>query len=170
LEAEPLMLSSADMALGLALSITVTALVWAAVSDFRRFLIPNRVCALAAGGYLVALAGMPLHAWLAGLAAGAAVLAVGTLLFARGLVGGGDVKLAAVAALWAGPTLFSDFALVTGLAGIVLALVMLTPLRKHMPAAPDGDPTQGLRQPMPFGVALAAGGLWVALLHLKPIL
>jgi len=164
------MLTLGQMALGLALAITAAALAWAAVSDFRRFLIPNRVCALVAGGYLVALAGMPAHVWLAGLGAGAAVLAVGALLFARGLVGGGDVKLAAVVALWAGPALFSDFVLATGLTGLVLALAMLTPLRRRMPAAPQGDPSEGLRQPMPFGVALAAGGLWVALLHLKTML
>jgi prepilin peptidase CpaA len=159
-----------DMAMGLGLSITVAALTWAAVSDFRHFLIPNRISVFVAGGYLIAVAGMPMHAWLAGLATGGAVLAAGTLLFARGFVGGGDVKLASVAALWAGPGLFSDFALATGIVGIALAGLMLSPLRRRLPAAPEGDPTTGLRQPMPFGVALAAGGLWVALLHLQPIL
>jgi len=159
-----------DTSVGLGLSITAAALIWAAVSDFRRFLIPNRISVFVAGGYLIAVGGMPMHAWLLGLATGGAVLALGTLLFARGLVGGGDVKLASVAALWAGPGLFSAFALATGLAGLALAAVMLSPLRRRMPAAPEGDPTTGLRQPMPFGVALAAGGLWVALLHLQPML
>jgi prepilin peptidase CpaA len=159
-----------DTAVGLGLAITAAALIWAAVSDFRRFLIPNRISVLVAGGYLIAMGGMPMHAWLLGLATGGAVLAVGILLFARGLVGGGDVKLASVAALWAGPGLFSEFALATGLAGLALAVMMLSPLRRRMPAAPEGDPTSGLRQPMPFGVALAAGGLWVALLHLQPML
>jgi prepilin peptidase CpaA len=157
-------------AVGLGLAITAAALIWAAVSDFRRFLIPNRISILVAGGYLIAAGGMPMHAWLMGLATGGAVLALGVLLFARGLAGGGDVKLAAVVALWAGPGLFSAFALATSLAGLVLAAVMLSPLRRRMPAAPEGDPTSGLRQPMPFGVALAAGGLWVALLHLQPML
>jgi len=164
------MITLNQTAMGLGLSITVAALGWAAVSDFRRFLIPNRISIFVAGGYLIAAAGMPLHVWLLGLATGGAVLALGTLLFARGLVGGGDVKLASVAALWAGPGLFSAFALATGLAGGVLALLMLSPLRRRMPAAPEGDPTSGLRQPMPFGVALAAGGLWVAVLHLQPML
>lgn len=157
-------------AIGLGLAITVPALAWAAVSDFRRFLIPNRISVFVASGYLIAMAGMPMHIWLAGLATGGAVLAAGTLLFARGFVGGGDVKLASVAALWAGPSLFSDFALATAIVGIGLAAVMMSPLRRRLPAAPEGDPTTGLRQPMPFGVALAAGGLWVALLHLQPIL
>ncbi|HEV2530413.1 A24 family peptidase [Phenylobacterium sp.] len=164
------MMTLNQTAMGLGLSITVAAFAWAAVSDFRRFLIPNRICVFVAGGYLIAMAGMPMNAWLLGLATGGAVLALGTLLFARGLVGGGDVKLASVAALWAGPALISQFALVTGLAGLGIAAVMLSPLRRRMPAAPEGDPTRGLRQPMPFGVALAAGGVWVALLHLQPML
>jgi prepilin peptidase CpaA len=164
------MTTMGDTALGLGLSITVGGLAWAAVSDFRHFLIPNRISVFVAGGYLMAMVGMPMHVWLAGLATGVAVLVAGTLLFARGLVGGGDVKLASVAALWAGPSLFSDFALATAIVGVALAAVMMSPLRRRMPAAPEGDPTTGLRQPMPFGVALAAGGLWVALLHLQPML
>jgi prepilin peptidase CpaA len=163
------MITLHDMPTIAGLSVTVVALVWAAASDVRRYLIPNRICALIAGGYALAGLGMPFDAWLAGLATGLALLAVGALLFWRGWVGGGDVKLAAVIALWAGPGLLSEFALVTSVAGVVLAAVMLSPLRRRMPRAAEG-PVGGLAQPMPFGVALAAGGVSVAGLHLMRLL
>ncbi|MDB5465773.1 MAG: cpaA [Phenylobacterium sp.] len=155
----------ASVALGLI--VTAVALAWAAASDFSRYLIPNRVCALVAAGYALAGFGLPLGPWVAGLAVGVLVLGVGAALFARGWVGGGDVKLAAAVTLWAGPAQFSDFALVTSIVGAALAGLMLSPLRRLMPrpAWADGA-TAGLGQPMPFGVPIAAGGAWVLVLHL----
>jgi prepilin peptidase CpaA len=142
------------------------AMVLAAASDLRRYLIPNRLCLAVAAGYGLAAATLPPATWLSGLAVGAAVFAAGALLFARGWLGGGDVKLGAAVALWAGPAFFSDFALATALAGAAVAAVMLSPARRLMPAAPGAELLSGLRQPMPFGVALAAGGLWVLRLQL----
>jgi len=158
------MITPHDVPVIAGLSTTMAALGWAAASDVRRYLIPNRISVIIATAYGVAAFGTPFGAWLAGLATGLLVLAVGALLFWRGWTGGGDVKLAAVIALWAGPAHISDFALVTSVAGAVLALAMLTPLRRLMPQPAEG-PAEGLRQPMPFGVPLAAGGLWVAVLQ-----
>jgi prepilin peptidase CpaA len=138
---------------------------WAAVSDVTRYEIPNRACGVVALGYLVAGLGAPLGAWLAGLAPGIAILGLGAFLFSRGWLGGGDVKLAAVIALWAGPSRLTDFATVAAIVGVALAAVMLSPLRRRMPAPPEGVAAD-FRQPMPFGAPLAAGGAWVALLHL----
>jgi hypothetical protein len=46
----------------------------------------------------------------------------------------------------------------------LLAIALLTPLRRQLPAPPAalaaGTPG-ALRQPMPFGVAIAVGGLFV---------
>lgn len=159
-----------DAAMLFALVLSAAGLVWAAASDLSRYLIPNRVCLLVAASYLLTAAALPIGVWLAGLAIGVLALGVGLVLFARGLVGGGDVKLAAAIALWAGPTYLSGFALVTSLAGVVLALVMLSPARRLMPR-PAGveegvQAAAGFRQPMPFGAPLAAGGAWVLLQHL----
>jgi Flp pilus assembly protein protease CpaA len=111
-------------------------------------------------------------------------------LFARRLIGGGDVKLIAAMTLWAGPDHLALFALVTSLAGGGLALGSLWyrhwhgVIGAHMAAlgwnlAPAGrarhDPTASPgeldasastpidRQPLtlPYGVAIAAGGLAV---------
>lgn len=141
-------------------------LLWAGWSDLRRYLIPNRACATVILGFLAAGFVLPSATWLAGLLTGTVVLGGGAALFAAGRIGGGDAKLAAATALWAGPTYLGDFALATSLAGAALAAVMLSPLRALMPAAPAGSDAGSLRQPMPFGLPLAAGGLWVLSLNL----
>ena len=140
-------------------------LIWAAVSDVTRYEIPHRACGLVVTGFAVAALGAPLGDWGPGLATGLAVLGFGALLFSRGLMGGGDVKLAAAAALWAGPTHLSDFAVVTSLSGLALAALLMTPLRRRLPS-PPGAVTADFRQPMPFGAPLALGGAWVAFSHL----
>jgi prepilin peptidase CpaA len=160
-------LSSAALAAGVAAFLG--GLAWAASSDLRRFIIPNRACALAAVGYVLAGPAMPLGAWLAGWAVALAVLLMGLLIFARGWAGGGDVKLAAAVALWAGPGLFSSFMFITSVSAFLLALVMLSPLKRLM-VRPDGAAPTGLKQPMPFGLPLAAGGACVAALRLWPLI
>lgn len=155
-----------DAAMLFALVLSAAGLLWAAASDVTRYLIPNRVCLLVAASYLLTAAALPFGAWLAGLAIGVLALGVGLVLFARGWVGGGDVKLAAAIALWAGPAYLSGFAFVTSLAGVALAVVMLSPARRLMPRAAGEGAQAGLTQPMPFGAPLAAGGAWVLLQHL----
>lgn len=149
-------------------AVTLLGLGWAAVSDVARYEIPHRACALVGAGYLLAAFGAPLGPWLYGLAIGAAVFAVGLALFAKGWLGGGDVKLLAVVVPWAGLTHLSDFTLVTALASLIVVAVLASPLRRLMPAPPEGV-AHDFRRPMPFGAPLAAGGAWVALLHLSSL-
>ncbi len=100
-----------------------------------------------------------------GLAAGCgvAVFAIGALGFAAGMLGGGDVKLLAASSLFAGPAVLLDFLMVVALAGGVLGLAMLAGARIG-PAAPVGNASIAtrLRGGLPYGPAIAAGGLWVA--------
>jgi prepilin peptidase CpaA len=77
----------------------------AAFEDFRRFTIPNwltlGLCAL----WPVSLVAAPSFSGaLAALGCALIVFLIGALLFARGYIGGGDVKLLAAAVLWVGPT------------------------------------------------------------------
>ncbi len=161
------MTSLALVVMVLALSSSAFALVWAAASDLRSYQIPNRASAILAVAFLLMATVVPRAFVLGGLATGAGVLAIGAVLFARRLMGGGDVKLLAAAALWCGPGLLTPFALVTSLSGAALAGVMLSPLRRRLPAPPTGGwvsakpGASALRQPAPFGVAIALGGLWV---------
>lgn len=99
----------------------------------------------------------------AGLAVACAlgVFAVGAAAFAAGALGGGDVKLLAAVSLFAGPAGLVDFLLVTGLSGGLLGLAILA-------GAPIGQPAMGplrarLRSGLPYGPAIAIGGLWVAI-------
>jgi prepilin peptidase CpaA len=97
------------------------------------------------------------------LACAAATFGGGTAAFAAGALGGGDVKLLAAASLFAGPDLISDFLLVTALAGGALGAAVLAgaPIGPLAPAA-DATIRTRLRGGLPYGPAIAAGGLWVA--------
>jgi prepilin peptidase CpaA len=97
-----------------------------------------------------------------GLAVGCAVavFAVGAAAFAAGALGGGDVKLLSAVSLFAGPAGLVDFLAVTAIAGGLLGVAILA-------GAPIGQPAVGplrarLRGGLPYGPAIAAGGLWVA--------
>jgi prepilin peptidase CpaA len=147
----------------LGLAVFATALSLAALHDVRFYLIPNRFCAAIAASFaLFAAGGLPGAEIGAALAAGIGLFAAGAILFARGWLGGGDVKLLAAVSLWAPPARFAEFMLATSLAGALLALLLMTPLRLCLPrpAGSESEPT--LRQPVPFGVAIAAGGLLAA--------
>jgi prepilin peptidase CpaA len=147
-----------------ALVLAAGALVAAAIADLRRYQIPNRYALAITLAFLLFALGGGWPAALLGLAAGAITFALGTILFAKGWLGGGDVKLLAAVALWLAPPLLAPFALVTSLAGAVLSVAMLTPLRRCLPAPPVKLAREtGLRQPIPYAIAIAAGGLYVLL-------
>ncbi len=157
------------------LAVTGGALAWAAVSDVRFYLIPNRIPAIIVVAFAATAVMMPSSFVIGGAVTGAAALVVGGLLFAFGLMGGGDAKLMAAVALWAGPSLIARFALVTALAGLALATLLLSPWRRLMPAPSEAALAlargggEVARQPMPFGVAIAIGGLSVLAQYLRLI-
>lgn len=147
--------------------------IWAAVTDVRSFLIPNRISAAIGLLYpaYVLSAPQPID-WIGALIVAGATLAVGFVMFLisfRGspLMGAGDTKLLTVCALWAGPSLMFELLFVMALAGGVIAL--FTWLRHRPSATADGVMTL-LRIPLlrlPYGLAICAGALYVAisLLH-----
>lgn len=153
--------------------IAAFALLTAAWCDIAVRRIPNSLVAVAA------VAGLSLRL-IEGPAALAATLAVAGLLFGllflafcRGLIGGGDVKLAVAVALGLAPTTIWDFVVVTALSGGVLALGYLAAQRLvPTQTAPAGRRATTLarvaaaerwrvrrRGPLPYGVAIAIGGL-----------
>src|SRR5271170_2660586 len=87
------------------------------------------------------------------------VLISGFAMFVGHLAGAGDIKLLAATGLWAGPHLVAMFLVVTAIAGGVLALTMaiLTYIRNR-----SGKQAMAVAKvPIPYGVAIAAGGLSV---------
>jgi Flp pilus assembly protein protease CpaA len=169
----------------------VTLLALAALIDVRERRIPNWLTGGVAALYPIYVLVSPIAtAWAVALAVTFAVFLFGLVLFARQVIGGGDVKLIAAITLWAGIDHLALFALVTSLVGGGLALVGLWYQRwhgvigAHMAAlgwnlAPagrtrhaDSAPSEGghgiasgsLDRPpltLPYGVAIAAGGLAV---------
>lgn len=150
------------------LAASAAVFVWAAVSDARRYLIPNAASLLLVGLFAAFAIFSPSDISVLGhVLAGAAAFAVGAGLFYGGLMGGGDVKLLAAATLWAGPAHAADLLLVTALAGGLLGMGMLLARRlaRRAAPAPSGDAAATAMQArLPYGIAIAAGGLWTLLL------
>jgi prepilin peptidase CpaA len=128
----------------------------AAISDIRRMWIPDRYWLGIALAFAAAAIPQPWQVAAGGVATALLVFIGGALLFARGWIGGGDVKLLSSLALWAGPDGLASLLFDTALAGALLALVMLVRMRRRTPA--NWRVHEPLRQPMPFGVAIAAAG------------
>ena len=125
----------------------------AAVVDVRTFTISNKLnlaVALLAPAYWIA-AGVPLWpdaALQVAVAAGVFALLAGAFYF--GMMGGGDVKLAAALALWFSPPSTLRFLVFMSIAGGVLTLALLVAHRiRKKPGRPK----------IPYGVAIAFGGL-----------
>ncbi len=152
-----------------ALGLLAALLVVACVTDAARRRIPNAVsAAVAVVGLLAQASGSGFRA--AGLAAGAA-LAVLALLAAPwrfGILGGGDVKLAAACAAWTSFQRLPLFLLATALAGGVLAAGVAV-RHAHLAFAP-GAARPGLeidKVRIPYAFAIGGGAL-VALLWRFP--
>lgn len=145
----------------------------AAISDILRFRIPNRISValvLLYPAYLLA-ASQPVE-WILSIGVAVACLTVGFVLFSLKACGAGDAKLFAAAALWAGPELILPFGLYTTLAGGVMVLFMW--LQHRLARAPSAglilQTTTDVgftKQPMPYGAAIAVGGLYVAFTLLR---
>ncbi|HEY1258123.1 MAG TPA: prepilin peptidase [Stellaceae bacterium] len=142
----------------------------AAFEDFRRRVIPNPIvlglCVLWLMRLMVAPA-VGSTAAAAAIGAAGAIFLAGALLFSRGFVGGGDVKLMAAATLWAGAGAVPALLLVTALLGGFLSIVYLTPLgvRVAIMRSDVPQPTGAVARPagIPYGVAIAAAALIVTL-------
>lgn len=137
----------------LLLGLLALILVVAAIIDVRTFTISNKL------NLLVALLA-PLFWWSTGLSlwpdiAIQLALAVGVfllfaILFYTGMMGGGDVKLAAALALWFPPDAMLAFVIYMSIAGGLLTLIVLV---AHKLRGKAGKPE------VPYGVAIAIGAL-----------
>ncbi|WP_427969164.1 A24 family peptidase [Altererythrobacter sp.] len=138
------------------------ALLFAAFTDIRRRQIDNWLNAI-----IVLVA--PLYWWASGLdlwpgvalqlgvAIGAFAILAG--LFALKMMGGGDVKLLTALALWIPPMPFLQLLIVMALVGGLLTIVF---------GAWHVMRRQRDRLAIPYGVAIAIGGLWVLGTNLLP--
>ena len=94
----------------------------------------------------------------------ALVLGVGTLLFRRGWMGGGDVKLLAACALWfdlgQGWKMLVAVAIAGGIESVLIMMLRLLPWSESCRRR-----FEWLRmdEALPYGVAIAAGMLWIGM-------
>ena len=138
-------------------------LIVAAIIDVRTFTISNGL------NLTVALLA-PLYWWSIGLplwpdaaiqvAVACGVFAVLAATFYMGMMGGGDVKLAAALALWFKPFTTLKILVIMSLAGGLLTLIVLLIHKKRgkVPIAGDAPPA---KPEVPYGVAIAIGALWI---------
>lgn len=146
---------------GLLIALAIALLV-AAFTDIRSRQISNKL-------NLAIAIGAPVFWWSSGLAlwpdiamqVGVALIAFAVLsaMFAAGLMGGGDVKLLTALALWVEPYAFVQLCIIMALAGGVLTVVM---------GAWHFLRRQKERLAIPYGVAIAFGGLWVLAFNYLP--
>ena len=143
------------------------AMAFAAMMDLFTMTIPNRISLFLVAAFLLVapLTGMPWEQFGAHLATGAAVLAVGIVLFAFGIVGGGDAKLLAAAALWIGHQDLLPYCLAVAILAGVLSVVILL-YRGILPPLWLANKPWAMRLHdrkvgVPYGLALSGAALWV---------
>lgn len=136
----------------------------AVVTDLEAMRIPNRICLCIVCLYPahVLASTVPID-WLGAVAAALAIFVAGMVPFLLRLTGGGDVKLMAAVALWAGPGMSIQFVAVTVFLGGVVALLMISPFRFAIArtcevAGRDDLGKVVLARDIPYAVAIAAGG------------
>lgn len=140
---------------------------YAASSDLLTMLIPNWISlGLIAGFVGVATSGilgwdeLGLH-----LLAGFVTLACTFALFAFGVIGGGDAKLAAATTLWIGLGHTLDYLLIASILGGLLTLALLAARQMPLPGLvarlPFALHLHDRKTGVPYGIALAAAGLVV---------
>lgn len=142
------------------LSLTSVIMVIAALSDAARFRIPNWSVLLILLLFPAYVYTAPVTIdWIKHLAVFAVVLAIGYWMFTRNWAGAGDIKLIAAISLWAGPNYWGHFLFITAFAGGILSLVIaaVTLIKKRLSKKPDEISL--LNTPIPYGVAIAMGGL-----------
>lgn len=148
------------------LAITVFAvLAWWDLRDRR---LPNCYIGLCIGLYFLGACAQ--HALFKGVALHmlTAILGfiVATAMFRFGWIGGGDVKLVGAVFLWAGPASSWIVVCIVSFAGFFLALLML--LLARVTSVTQRSKWSVLHvfevaRGVPYGVALACGGVWAVL-------
>lgn len=149
---------------GLAVISACVLVVLGAAWDACTFEIPDWVSIGIAGVFVVALAtrGFPTGMAIGHLITGGGVFAIGALLFAARVFGGGDVKMLSAVALWAGPAGIATLTLAVAITGGVLCLALLG---GRALAARTASVPQALRPLLvgearvPYGIAIAVGAL-----------
>ena len=146
-------------------AIAVIALIIAALADVIEFEVPNTLSIVVAAMAVVYGLLHPGTVWWSHALALVLMFAFGLLAFARGWLGGGDVKLMTATAAWTGIFGLPTFFLATSLAGGVLLCTLYAVRRGWRAvglAAPVRVKVLNETAPIPYAVAVAVGAIWWA--------
>jgi prepilin peptidase CpaA len=155
------------LAAAAAKAIFAFTMIYAALTDLLTRKIWNSLvlALLLAYAVLAPLAGFTAHEIGWSVVVALAVLLVGLVLFARGLIGGGDVKLAAVTSLWLGIDHTAAYLIGTAVLGggfaLAILLFRLTPLPVGLQNEGWIAQLHSRGTGMPYGVAMALAALVV---------
>lgn len=165
----------------LAVACFAGSLVCAAVSDFRHYRIPNLTVIVVLLAWPVWVGSVEMRGgesfWWMAMIGALTMFGIGLGLYAAGKMGAGDVKLLSGVVLWAGPLHLLGYTIAAVICCIALWVYMA--LRLSWGTARQAQPDGGsaalvmssvanmrhvpVRQiELPYGVAIAAGGLYVA--------
>lgn len=142
-------------------------MIYAAISDLLTMTISNKVSVLLISGFMIFAysTGMDFETVLWHWAMFATVLLVGFTLFAFGVVGGGDAKLAAVTGLWLGWDHILEYFTISALLGALLTIMILKFRSQVLPdRLADIEWVARLYRAdngVPYGIALGAGAILV---------
>jgi prepilin peptidase CpaA len=162
-------------------------LVIAAISDARRFRIPNKVCAALLLLFPIFVLTAPgtiewrqhVMVFVLFLVLGFGAFSLFSSLFGTPIMGAGDFKLLAVTTLWAGPHFLALFLIIAAMTGGALAVAVALRTHARNRLARKKTARHGrfsvfgfvrnmlsaeeavalARVPIPYGMAIAAGGL-----------
>ncbi len=132
--------------------------------DVTRYIIPNWLVASILVLYPVAVLISPHQIdWMMALAGAAIVFLVGYVVFALRLMGGGDIKLITVCALWVGWSSLLEFIFVTAILGGLLAaaLWIIRKLIPHIKSIKVLPRILKEGESVPYGVAIALAFLYL---------
>jgi prepilin peptidase CpaA len=141
-------------------------MLWVVVADATRYIIPNTLNALVILLYIPAVFLLPVDP-LPALGTAALMLLLGLGIFSLGVMGGGDVKLLVAISLWTGWSIATpQFLFATAMFGGVVAVLLLF-LRWVAGLKPRPEEGKSLprilskKQPIPYGIAIAAAFSWM---------
>jgi len=144
-------------------------LIAAAISDFSHLKVPNTLCACLAAAGLGAVWMQGPGALAVAMGIGLSVFLVGWVLFALGIMGGGDGKLMAATAIWLSPVALADFAVLIALFGGALAILILVVQRSQSAqvylVAVWMERLAAPRPPVPYAIAIAPAGILAFMRH-----
>jgi len=150
----------------LSLSVFLWALVYAVVSDVRTLTVPNWTSILIVICYLASalVIGTAPSVVAVHLAVGLGLLAIGALLFSRGVMGGGDAKILAATGTWVGlDNLLVYLVIVAFAGGFVAIAVLISNKLRHRESGEGGNEPgnerEGIKAPVPYSVAIGIGAL-----------